>query len=142
MTVEEIEQILEMLAEKLGPAAEHILGIYVRQVWLEGLLWGFGELVIFLLALTSLVIALYAWRRFGALVKPELEDWAKTGSTGRERYQKAIQAYRDRESLWTWTMAGALIACAFWVVTFTLCCSQLLRLVNPEYFAIQMLIGR
>ena len=112
MTPEQIEQIIDMLAEKLGPIGGQVWSIYMRQVYvgaLGALLW----LVAFLV---------------GSAIFVRAARWVCANSKDYDKNMFAFFLY-----------AGAL-ACgiaALCALTF-----GVLRILNPEYHAIQMLLGR
>ena len=132
MTPQEIEQIIDVLVEKLGPIGGQVWAIYIRQVWFEGLLWAFGELIILLLALTALAVAFYGLRRMIKLHAGKSKDMGSD-----ERWE-----FEQDENFWGWTITAASIGTVVFAGLFLALLSQLLRLVNAEYFAIQMLLGR
>ena len=112
MTPEQVEQIIEMLSEKLGPLGEHVWAVYMRQVYVDAvgaLLW----LVAFLV---------------GSAIFVKAARWVCANSSD---YDKNVFAF----FLYAGAMAcGVAVLCA---LTF-----GVLRILNPEYHAIQMLLGR
>lgn len=116
MTPQEIEQILDMLAEKLGPYAEMVWGVYVRQVYV-----GVAKDV-FLALLFFACGAAGVW-----LIKMFIGKWKKGKS------------YDD-----CWDIAAiiTLVVTVFCFALGFLGLSGLFNLLNPEYHAIQMLLGR
>lgn len=112
MTPEQIEQIIDTLAEKLGPMAVIVWQAYVRQVYvnvLGGALWVVGFLA----------------AAFGC--------WALT------RKCKAVKDSVDREFLTVIAYIGVIVCVALAFCSFTF---DVLKVLNPEYWAIQMLLGR
>ena len=123
----ELEQIIEMLIEKLGPLGEHVWTVYVRQVYL--------------MAVQEFVFALLLLAGGGVLVALSKWLWAQR--------QTAVENNRGKSYPWTndtfgWDMAtmvaviGACCVIVFGVASLLGC----LDVLNPEYYAIQMLLGR
>lgn len=63
MTLEQFEQFIDDLGTKLGPAAQHIYEIAVRQAIVTGAIWTAIGCVTLLVAVAGLVIALWATKR-------------------------------------------------------------------------------
>ena len=117
MTAEQIEQIVDMLAEKLGPIGAEVWAVYVRQVYV-----GIAESA-FVALLCLVGAAALSW-----LTRHLLRKRAKAGSYDQIDYEFALMF-----------VLGAL---AFIVVVGGCAALGLFRLLNPEYYAIQMLLGR
>ena len=112
MTPEQVAQIIEMLAEKLGPLGEHVWTIYVRQVYVDvvgGVLW-----------IIALLIGAVAFQRLAIRAR-------------------GMSSSVDREFMGAGAYIGiaVCILLAFCALTF-----GVLKILNPEYHAIQMLLGR
>jgi len=112
MTPQEIAQITQVLAEKLGPLAEVVWAAYMRQVYvnvLGGALW----MVVLLGA------AFACWRL--------------------ARKCQEIKGSLDREFEMVFAYGGAVLCLilAFCALTF-----DVLKVLNPQYWAIEALLGR
>jgi len=123
MTPEQIEQIINMLAEKLGPLGEHVWSVYVRQVYVSTLGDMVGGALLLLAALGFLLGGVWCARRY-------------MRNRRAESYQYNAGEYQ----------AIGLIICGicgpFALAIGVIAISQVIRLFNPEYYAIQMLLGR
>ena len=108
----ELEQIIEMLIEKLGPLGEHVWTVYVRQVYVNA----FAALIWLVALLVGSAICIKSAR------------WVDASS---EDYDKEFFVF----SLY----AGAVtcVVVALCILTF-----EVFQVLNPEYHAIQMLLGR
>ena len=112
MTPEQIEQIIEMLSEKLGPLGEVVWAVYMRQVYIDvlgGFLW-----------MASLLVAAFVCWRFA-------------------RKCQGIKDSMDRE-LGTLCAYFGFVCCL--LLAFCALIFDVLKVLNPEYHAIQMLLGR
>lgn len=123
MTPEQIEQILDMLVEKLGPIGEHVWSVFVRQVYVEAIFEGVIGILFLLAALGFLAGGVWSAKRY-----------AKA---------KAESSCYDAGD---YSLFGGILPCVLLgSLTFMLavaCLSGLVRLFNVEYYAIQMLLGR
>jgi len=116
MTPQEIEQIIDMLIEKLGPIGGQVWSIYVRQVYVNA----FGSMLWMILLLIGAVVAFYWLRR------------------GISRYRSGSQSDNTIAMLVGGGIGlGWCLFFAFGTFTF-----GVLKILNPEYYAIQMLLGR
>ena len=123
MTPEQVEQIIEMLAEKLGPLGEHVWAIYVRQVYISVIGDMIGAVIFLLAALGFLLGGIWCARRYTR------NQEAKPHSYGVGEYQ-----------IIGLTICGICGPTA--LVIGILALSTVIRPLNPEYYAIQMLLGR
>lgn len=106
------EQIVNMLAEKLGPMAEVAWAAYLKQVYINvfgGALWMVG----------FLVAALACWRLVRKSERIKDDDY---------RIAARVGAY-----------AGIVFCLVLAFCAFTF---DVLKILNPEYWAIQSLLGR
>lgn len=123
MTPGQIEQIIDMLVEKLGPIGEQVWSIYVRQVYVNA-----GATLVWAVALLSVA---------GIGVAIGIE------ALKRLRYQeKTSQYYVDADTYYAvtgmaWGFAGIALIFGFLALT-----AGLQYILNPEYYAIQMLLGK
>ena len=112
MTPQEIAQITQALAEKLGPLAEVVWAAYMRQVYVNifgGALWMVG----------FLVAAFACWQ-----LAHKCQE---------------IKGSTDREFVMAFAYGGTVLCLilAFCALTF-----DVLKILNPQYHAIEMLLGR
>ena len=108
---EEIERVIDLLISRFGPLGEHVWSVYVRQAWLEGVLYAFG----LILSLLSLSGAFLITRMLNK--KSNMDD-----TDG-------------------WSTCFFMLF-LFGIVGFILCLIGLPRIINPEYYAFQKLLGR
>ena len=108
------EQIINLLAEKLGPMAEVVWAAYVRQVYVHA----FGGLV---WALVFIGGAVLCWR---LALKVQGKKWEDD---------------IDKGFLLAGAYAGVACCLVLAICAFTF---DVLKILNPEYWAIQWLLGR
>jgi len=120
MTPEQIEQIIEMLAEKLGPMAEVVWEAYVAQAALTAMHWTLMSAVLGILTLTSL----------GFLIVFIGGGLNKDQSDG------------DREFCWASSCVDGIVFVVLLLMWLWVSVEAYMRLNNPAYYAIQMLLGR
>jgi len=123
MTPQEIEQILDMLIEKLGPIGGHVWSIHVRQVYVMALADGVATILLLLAALGFLIGGIYCARRYLSI----------------ERGPEYRYGVGER---WISGVIGCAIGGPTFLVFGLIFGSGLLKLLNPEYYAIQLLLGR
>ena len=123
MTPQEIEQILDMLIEKLGPVGGHVWSIYVHQVYIEALAGGLVGALLLLAALGMLIGGIYSAKCYLAI----------------DRNPHGHYGAGDR---WLNGIIACVIAGPTCLITGMIFASDLIRLFNPEYYAIQMLLNR
>jgi Kef-type K+ transport system membrane component KefB len=120
MTPEQIEQVIDMLAEKLGPMAQVVWEAYLRQAALSSMRASFITAVLAILTLTC-AIALGAFL-YGVKV-PEKD--------------------KGDHAFWGWCAAvDSLFFVAFLFTAIHIGIDAYMRIHNPAYYAIQMLLGR
>jgi len=112
MTPEQIEQIINTLIERLGPIGGQVWSIYVRQVYVD-VFGGALWMVGFLMA------ALACWRLIRRC--EDIEDHA-------DYIFAKVGAY-----------AGVVVCLLLAFCAFVF---DVLKAINPQYHAIQMLLGR
>ena len=118
MTPQEISKILEELAAILGPIAETVWDIHVRQFYI-GVTLEFGlGLVLFLISMACLGLGL--WAR-----KSHMRKQKRREDTLVEEISMAVA-----------TALGVFCFLFCWVPL-----ASILRLLNPEYYIIQLLLG-
>jgi len=122
MTPQEVEQILDMLVEKLGPIGTHVWSIYVRQVYIEAWAQGIFGILCLLAVIGSTIGLIWCCKQY----KKVKESDRSYGAGERQLIGIIISVI----------IAGVAGFCVpFLLYGFTL-------LFNPEYHAIQMLLGR
>ena len=118
MTPDEIQKIIDMLAEKLGPMAEVVWEAYVRQAALSGLRMSVIAVVLgTLTAISGILLILFVV------------------FTARNQ---------DGDRAW-WGGASFCDACCFvplLLATIWVAVDAYMRTHNPAYYAVQMLLGR
>ena len=123
MTPQEIEQIINTLVEKLGPIGGQVWSIYVRQVYV-------GVITDVVLGILSLLAGV------GFLLGARwcLKSYSRARATDPHGYgvgeSQCIAAILC-------TILGPLV-----IIAGTVALTTLFRLMNPQYYAIQMLLGR
>ena len=130
MTPQEIEQIIDMLVEKLGPMGGQVWYAYTRQAYLQGIIVGIGFLLVLALTLTAFGISLWAVTKL-----------KKMGARPQEP-ASLKRAYDEDEGTYFCTLFGAAISAIAFLIPLLLVANEALRLINPEYYALQMLLGR
>ena len=123
MTPQEIEQIIEMLAEKLGPIGGQVWGIYVRQVYVSVI----AETALGILSLLVCV---------GSCLGLVWCEKARRRVIDKNPYSICAA---DGESMWL-VVVGIIAGITGFMAVSLL--SALFKLLNPHYYAIQMLLGR
>ena len=126
MTPEQVEQIIEMLAEKLGPLGEHVWAIYVRQVYISVIGDMIGAVMFLLAALGFLLGGIWCANRYtrNQEAKP------------RDSYAYGVGEYQVIGLVICGICGPTALIIGLWGL------STVTRLLNPEYYAIQMLLGR
>ena len=122
MTPQEIEQIINMLIEKLGPIGGQVWSIYVKQVYVNVA----TNLFVSLVCLLALVGALLGLRHC-------IKEYKR--ATSKDPYGGKAQL------VGAGAVTSATIA-AFCGLMVLFCLPEVFQLLNPEYYAIQMLLGR
>ena len=127
----QIVDVLSTLAEKLEGPAAHVYEVYVRQVWMEGMMYIVGAVV--LIVIGMLVSRLFAARTAYHAGRsrenpPDRASWERSES---ERVDAAVNENRAG------TAVSALVGVAISVAPLT---AGVLRLWNPEFYAIKRLI--
>jgi len=123
MTPQEIEQIIDMLIEKLGPIGGQVWSIYVRQVYIQTA-QNIAVGLLFLLAAVGFLLG---------------------GIWSAKSYLRAKNASPNHYGVGDRQAVGIIIcgilgpaALVFGVIYLV----STMALFNPEYYAIQMLLGR
>ena len=115
MTPQEIEQIIDMLVEKLGPTGLHIWSVYIRQVYIQVAMDMFYTVLMTLGAIVSFLAG-----------------------------YKCMKRYQEGPSLNSWdlgALAGFMIGICL-ILMALIVSNGIAALFNPEYHALQMLLGR
>lgn len=113
MGPEEIGKIIDLLVEKLGPMGKIVWEIYLRQIYLTGLMQTVGG-VIFIVGFAASLRLLLEKRK-----DPEwFDEWG-----------------------WILVVLGIFGVFSFAMAGFSII-QGVLQLLNPQYYAIQMLLGR
>jgi len=122
MGPEEIQAILDMLAERLGPMATKLFAMYMRQVIIEA----YRDIILALMFLPGgAILARYALRYSDARLKAAAEYGRFSDEAG-------------RYAAYTWG-AGAIALMLIALGTVLLIYAPVI-LLNPEYAAIQRLL--
>lgn len=123
MNPEDIGRILDEIGERIGPAGEYAWQITVRQVYLEGILWGAVASIFVLLATVALI---FIWRdyyerrrQYGAMESPSRYD--RPGADGHAFLSVGV--------------VGLQIVATFFGI------ASVIQLLNPEYHAMVWLLG-
>lgn len=142
--VDKVIEELKSLGGQIGDLAEQTFRIYVEQAFIEGIYgvaWAVATLLIFLAG----VILCYKLAR-KALDADKTIDQHKAECDERlprdmahERYCSAAQHLKDpADYVIPAAISGVVAAIAFIVFAFN--ASDVLQIINPEYYAIQELI--
>lgn len=129
MTPQEIEQIIDMLAEKLGPIGGQVWSIYVRQVYVSivvSVLWAVLFLAVGIVGMVAGILIQRRLKRDRAASKDPQGHW--------ENYFDPTLYYSSIATAYGLGGTGLVLA--------ALALSECVKLLNPEYYAIQMLLGR
>jgi len=119
MTPEEIQQIIDMLAEKLGPMAQVVWEAYVTQAGLSGIRAGLMAVALAILTLVSAsLLAIFIW----GIKHSKIQD--------------------DKEFCMGSAVFDGVAFVIVLVATIYVAVDAYMRLNNPAYYAIQMLLGR
>ena len=119
MTPQEVEQIIDMLAEKLGPMAQVVWEAYIAQAVLMGMRST-------CIAITMGVLVVISACLLGLFVYCSI-----TGPSG-----------EDRDFCVGASVADALVFVVLLLGTIWVAVDAYMRVHNPGYYAIQMLLGR
>jgi len=131
VTPEQLEQIVDMLAEKLGPMAEVVWEAYIRQATLTATRWGVAAVMLGILTVVSL--GFLVWFIVGTI----RECRRASGSPSCEECNKNIDGFYPSSALIDGFVFVGLLMTAVWVGI-----EAYMRLNNPAFYAIQMLLGR
>jgi len=131
MTPQEITQIIDILAERLGPMAEVVWVAYVRQTQLHG--WAWLGIAVILLAITTVCL--------GAVLKAG-RDLRQIGPDAESSYEARYAAEQNRKAAESLLCCFGGVGCCSLVLFIYACAAAMMRLANPSFYAIQALLGR
>ncbi len=115
--------IITSLVDKLGPVGNHLFQVYITQKFSEGVAWlSVGILALLVILIVNIAVFWYTGR-------PHDET---------SYYSKANYDHDAREM----RVLSVGISCVFIVVVGLAIVIPTLMVLNPEYYAIQSLLGR
>jgi len=129
VTPEEIGKALDLISQKLGPAAQHIYELSVRQVYIDGVIGGIVTGLILLF--TTVSFAIFAYKMYGAYRKAKSTEANPHGYSW-ERVDPFNYAFP--------VFMTGMISTFVWVCLGLVFFDSLTHLLNPEYWAIQNIL--
>jgi uncharacterized membrane protein len=129
MTPEEIQQIIDMLAEKLGPLAQTVWEAYLKQVYIQAAQNAFLGILLIIGGCIGLAIGYKCFKQRQVIV---------AARKSQDRYGHAYGDTIDQELGMGLGFGLGSTATVLGVFILSFC----VQILNPEYTAIQMLLGR
>lgn len=130
MTPEEIQQIIDMLAEKLGPMAQVVWEAYLRQVYINVAQSGLLGLFLVIGGCVGLLIGYKCLKQRRVMVA------ARANPADRYSHPYGDTLPSEFGMGLGFGLGSGAITLGLWILTYCL------QVLNPQYAAIQMLLGR